>query len=964
MNRFQRSELFTYGVKYIRTGKFKEQINFKKIRSGKKEELEKELEIIRSNQIKFLELLHLDNLKTPQPKKWNKKKIEHENFFIQNGKKKEKQTSNDAINIASNSTLDSKEILGRYSKWKKLEKTSLTESSNNCNNTFVKRHHKNNALFKQLRLKKNKFKDNETDKAFQEKKTYCTKGNKTEMNLNECRSSVNYENFKDSIISNIVKKKNVPQKKKIHLNNFSITNSYINKKYHIYVRRDGFENNYKISEMKSIEFFDDLGKKYNNGNDSNKMQATSKESEIEDSHNLQTSSVMYENKYKIIKKIYKASINHVRDENLWKKYVQNTFIISVYLDASDIVILFWCFSKIGYRDNRLINLLCSLVLKKINELSCCALALLLNSFKKLEIKKYDTMELLTNQFCLHVSKWTSQDIALVANSLAFFYIYHKTFWKKCILKLQNNYYFSHSLHLCLIISAFARLDIREGNILLSLCKSTKKIAKHFSPNNLALVIHSFAKLKFSHPKFYNFMYQFVHKYLDNQLLIGKLNKITSQNSNPNICDSQIGETKKKNSVLTQQEDIKSYNSEMDENGNFYKKTSLDEYLHDEDKLTLDEITNMCNSHEGVEMQMEEHSTEAINDDTCYVSKNNNNLTDSSLRENKKNEHFDLQSLVLLLFSCTCLISCTEQMILKLTYLIIPHKDHLGNHKVEKLKYVSEYIQYIFPQTFKNFPKEIKDFYYHIDTYEIKKKKINKYGARWINELSRILARINVSHLKNVYINHICADIMLPNSNVIIMCLGPYSYYVNSLVSTSIADLKRTILEKKNYKVIPLTYHEWNKLNDYEEKIHFLYSFGRNAANYLFVNSKKKFRDTHKLDKMETQNISPSMEEEDSQKGGFDGSAQRDQNKGEETIEEVKFSQFDKFLDNYIEQCKNPLNHSNNISDEAADYDEDDEDEIADFIKKGISGDDRNKEIRDNSYDDIADIKEFLKAEKA
>lgn len=195
-------------------------------------------------------------------------------------------------------------------------------------------------------------------------------------------------------------------------NNIKLVDSYINKKYHIEVKKrnnnqngqansDTNDNNvFNYSEERSIQLLDEI-------NEKDKFQ--NKKQDIDNKKNnnneLQISSVDYENKNRIIKKIYKASINHVRDENLWKKYVQNVFTISAYLDASEIVILFWCFSKIGYRDNRLINLLSSIILKKINELSCCALSLLLNSFKKLEIKKYDTIELLTNQFCFHVSNW-------------------------------------------------------------------------------------------------------------------------------------------------------------------------------------------------------------------------------------------------------------------------------------------------------------------------------------------------------------------------------------------------------------------------------------------------------------------------------------------------------------------------------------------------------------------------------
>ncbi|GAB68904.1 RAP protein [Plasmodium cynomolgi strain B] len=779
MSLLRKGRLIPSGARYIRTGKFKDPISYKQVVSEKKEERKKELENIRGNQIKLLELLHLDNLKTPQPKKWTKRKAQNGDYASGKGGGKGTPTNGGTHGGLS-------------------EKKKDTASGTYYRDTFTNRL-KKKALLRRVMDKEGKLKEAQTEDSSQERKRVLTNGRKINCQDNQRSGSLTHAQLHDSI-SNIIVEKKTTLKKKIHLMNFSVTNSYVSKKYHIQVKKDPCENQFSISELKSIDLFDEL--EMSNGNRDASDVGTSgvfshasrggQAEEMTETHDSHIPSQSQQNKQKIMKKIYKASINHVRDENLWKKYVQNTFIISGYLDASDIVILFWCFGKIGYRDNRLMNLLCSILLKKINDLTPCALALLLNSFKKLEMKKYDTMELLTNQFCMHIQRWTSQDIALVANSLAFFYIYHKVFWKKCILKLQNGYYFSQPLHLCLIISALARLDIREGNVLLSLSKGAKKYAKEFSPNNLALVIHSFAKLKFCHPKFYNYLYQFVHTYLDRQLFMGGSHRIGSLKNVSQMGDNQLSEMEKGGSMSESAQKIALGNSHVEEI-NHFDESLAGEYPHVETTPNCDAVATMWNSQDGEEVPLgslppggghEEDAHHEVRSGSGSGSSGGSSgggdsSRDTPLKGNEQKGHFDLQSLVLLLFSCTCLITCTEKMILKLTYLILPLKDHLGSHKVEKLKYVSEYIQYTYPETFAKFPKEIKMFYYYIDTYEIKKKKV-KYGARWINELSKILAKINVSHFKNIYINHICADIMLPDSQVIIMCLGPYSYYVNSL----------------------------------------------------------------------------------------------------------------------------------------------------------------------------------------
>ncbi|SOV22232.1 RAP protein, putative [Plasmodium sp. DRC-Itaito] len=942
--------------KFIRTGKYKDHIvNYKEILFEEKKKVELKNEEKNEEDINILKLMHIEDLKICKPK---------------------------------NKSLNKKKIIDKEEEKKECRRRRMIDRKEDIKNEESKEH----ININESTINK-------------EKENYINEGIKYSYNFNKINShSTKYcNNYINRTYKN--SKKNI-----IYLSNFTVTNSFINKKYYIIKKEkkkkkknsDVEEDELMLYEKRSLELLNKIKLKNEDKEDESKNlsdippnglfnnidNGKYNDKRLDTLNSLNT--LNFENKDKIIKKIYKSSINHVRDENLWKKYIQNVFIISSYLDCADIVILFWCFSKIGYRDNRLVNLLCSIVLKKINELSPCAIALLLNSFKKLEIKKYDTIELLTNQFCFHLPNSTYQDIALVSNSLSFFYIYHKNYWKKCILKLQNNSYITYPLHLCLIISAFARLDIREGNILLSFSKVTKRLAPDMSPNNLALVIHSFAKLKFVHPKFFNYLFQHVHVYLDKQLgLTYKVEQKINQNnynvkknnnSNNNNCNNNNNNNNdededvlcdeknnivnihchnKTNNIIINNKNVEHMNelNNLDESLSKIKNREECKYSkniminningEEENFKILDNKKCNFNKEETIKSTcIVEHN----NENEIYKSnhmndniKTNNSYINKSLKhyDNKKNM-FDLQSLVLLLYCSTCLITCTEQMTLKLIYLIMPHKDYLGDHKIDKLKYVSDYIQNLFPSTFETFPKNVKDFFYYIDTYEIKKKKL-KYSARWINELSRILTKMNVEHIKNVYINNICTDIMLTSTNVIIKCLGPYSYYINSLVTTSISDLRLKILQSKKYKVINLSYHDWNKLNDYEEKIKFLYSFGRHAANIFFINNKNQSLN----EQINKQSISTSQ-----------------LNDNEKVIEDIDIKMKMDYTHNMENQnikshseCSIEFNDNIQMDENIS---SDEEDEILNFLERQKS----TMDINENDYtDDIKKIKNYLSSQR-
>ncbi|KEP67499.1 UNVERIFIED_CONTAM: RAP domain-containing protein [Hammondia hammondi] len=212
----------------------------------------------------------------------------------------------------------------------------------------------------------------------------------------------------------------------------------------------------------------------------------------------------------LIKMLFKASQNNVRDANLWKVFVQRVSLTAVHMNAHQLALTLYAFARVRYFDARLLHTLAPFILKLLDDFSPQGLSLVLNAFKKLRVHKYDTIELIANQVCLEIHRCSAQDLALAANSLAFFYVYHAKFWKLLLKHLPRVGPQLKPQHAAMLVAAFARIDLRDGSALLLLSRILKKHSLSLDQAQLSVAVSAFSKLDFTHPKLTISFHKAVH----------------------------------------------------------------------------------------------------------------------------------------------------------------------------------------------------------------------------------------------------------------------------------------------------------------------------------------------------------------------------------------------------------------------------------------------------------------------
>ncbi|PHJ23065.1 rap domain-containing protein [Cystoisospora suis] len=213
----------------------------------------------------------------------------------------------------------------------------------------------------------------------------------------------------------------------------------------------------------------------------------------------------------LVKMLYKAARNNIRDEKLWKTFVQRVCLTAVNMKADQLALVLYSFARVRYFDARVPHTLTPYILKLLDDFSVQGLTLLLNSFKKLRLHKYDTMELIINQLCFHMGKCSSQDLALAANSLSHFYIYHSKFWKLLLKSVPRLKTQIEPRHAVLLVGSFARIDLRDGSTLLLLSHILKKHAGALDQAQLSVAVAAFSKLDFTHPKLTISFHRAIHQ---------------------------------------------------------------------------------------------------------------------------------------------------------------------------------------------------------------------------------------------------------------------------------------------------------------------------------------------------------------------------------------------------------------------------------------------------------------------
>eukprot|EP00920_Eleutheroschizon_duboscqi_P039914 GHVT01095762.1.p1 GENE.GHVT01095762.1~~GHVT01095762.1.p1 ORF type:complete len:376 (-),score=-1.89 GHVT01095762.1:884-2011(-) len=195
----------------------------------------------------------------------------------------------------------------------------------------------------------------------------------------------------------------------------------------------------------------------------------------------------------LVRQIYRSCQNNVRDADLWKKYVHRTAIMAPFFSPQQLALVVYSFGTIRYRDPRLIHCLTPLVVRSLPEFPLQSLVLIIHALRQLEIRRFDTIELLVNQICHRFSECTSQDLALTANSLSAFLMYHDDFWKRLVDMMKHPIKLDVS-HAAVIMISLARIDLRSPTCLINLWANVSHHIDKLSNELFSSLVLAVAKL--------------------------------------------------------------------------------------------------------------------------------------------------------------------------------------------------------------------------------------------------------------------------------------------------------------------------------------------------------------------------------------------------------------------------------------------------------------------------------------
>mmetsp|Transcript_27415 Transcript_27415/g.64521 ORF Transcript_27415/g.64521 Transcript_27415/m.64521 type:complete len:569 (+) Transcript_27415:70-1776(+) len=204
----------------------------------------------------------------------------------------------------------------------------------------------------------------------------------------------------------------------------------------------------------------------------------------------------------LARKMWNCAKRGVRSEEVWAKFSQRVLMTGAFVGAGDVTMMFFAFARIKYRDKKALDTISPFILRHINDFTVMELALLLNAHKKLEYERIDSLQLLLTALCGRPDEWSSRVVALAANAVAYFYIYEPRFWKLVTRILPTIVWKMNPLEISNVVSAMARVDRRETNILLLIARMCRRCAERnlFSQETLATTMNAFAKLDFNHHK--------------------------------------------------------------------------------------------------------------------------------------------------------------------------------------------------------------------------------------------------------------------------------------------------------------------------------------------------------------------------------------------------------------------------------------------------------------------------------
>lgn len=194
------------------------------------------------------------------------------------------------------------------------------------------------------------------------------------------------------------------------------------------------------------------------------------------------------------REIWQASTRGVCLDSVWTGYSKKVLTQSPFLTPRDVSMILESYSKIKYRDDKLLTHLVPTLIKYMGEFSVREIVSILSSMKKLEFSRIDCIHLFVNQLVLRKREWNAMDCALIANSLSWFRVFDEKIWKAIELNVRKNWRELQPIGMSLLVGALARLDMRNELMLDLLTRAVMYEENIWSQETLAVLVNGFAKL--------------------------------------------------------------------------------------------------------------------------------------------------------------------------------------------------------------------------------------------------------------------------------------------------------------------------------------------------------------------------------------------------------------------------------------------------------------------------------------
>ncbi|CAD7929970.1 unnamed protein product [Amoebophrya sp. A25] len=244
------------------------------------------------------------------------------------------------------------------------------------------------------------------------------------------------------------------------------------------------------------------------------------------------------------KAIWRNAMRNCRDARVWERLIDDAKRHLLFLGGGEILAIYYGLGRVRYRDPKFLKELHFQAIRQIDSFAPRGLALVLNSFRKLELSRdVDTFQLFLHQYLVLHERWSAWDVALVCNAVAYFHLYEPRLWKliggkansrkshvpwttsgqQIINGNANNYnrlkpsssaegthlqqhgLILHEMRpqgLALVTAAMARMDLHDAALLASIARAAIRQAEDFTASQLSILYAAMCRLDFDRPRLY------------------------------------------------------------------------------------------------------------------------------------------------------------------------------------------------------------------------------------------------------------------------------------------------------------------------------------------------------------------------------------------------------------------------------------------------------------------------------